>query len=233
MPSSGKIARSTWRDSPSRINASVSSAFALGSPTCTRGVHPATRTNPCRWIERNASFLMKLSTPDFPGGFHDEPHLVGLLLARDLVAVHGARESALRREAELLERRVLRRLVDAPLDGVLRLELAELGGDEAQHHGLALRQEAQRPEVPGALVVVLEEVAVHGELVEEDLGHRLVAAFADPCALEVAAAQVRADGHPLRPVRDRGVDELRVVARQLVRVEPAPACRLAHVRVAE
>ena len=83
--------------------------------------------------------------------------------------------------------------VDAPLEVVLRFELVELGADQAQHDDLALRHVPQRREVAGARVVVFEEIAVDGEFVEQHLGHRLVAAFRRPRALEVAAAQVHAD----------------------------------------
>jgi hypothetical protein len=61
-----------------------------------------------------------------------------------------AREAALRREAELLERHELRGLVDAALEHVLRLHLAELGGHQAEDDDLVLGQEAQRPEVARA-----------------------------------------------------------------------------------
>jgi hypothetical protein len=44
---------------------------------------------------------------------------------------------------------------------------------------------------------------------------------------------VRADGHVLRLVPDGRVDELRVVARQVIGIEPAAARGLAHLRVAE
>src|SRR4051812_40835489 len=93
------------------------------------------------------------------------PHLVGelldhaklrplLLLGKD-VALLGGGEAALRREAELLQRSELGRLVDPPLDVVLLLERTALGGDEPEYHGLvALRQEAQRLEAAGAVAVV-------------------------------------------------------------------------------
>ncbi len=55
---------------------------------------------------------------------------------------------------------------------------AALGGDEAEHDGLALRHEAQRLEAAGALGVVLHEIAVDLDGVEQDLGDRLVAARA-------------------------------------------------------
>ena len=102
-----------------------------------------------------------------------------------VVALDRRGEAALRREAELLDVDELRRLVDPPLQLVLRLELAELGGDEAEHDGLALRQEAQRLEAARALVVLLQEEAVDLELVEERLGDEVVAAFGDPDDLKL------------------------------------------------
>ena len=53
-PSSGKSIRSTRRFSPSRMRASVSAQFDLGSPMWMRGVHAATRTNPWAWMEWKA-----------------------------------------------------------------------------------------------------------------------------------------------------------------------------------
>src|SRR5215831_17045141 len=84
-----------------------------------------------------------------------------LLTHLDVVAMEAARKSALRRERQLLERRMPCCLVDAPLDRILRLQRAQLGGDQAQHHDLALGQEAQWTEVAAALVVVFQEVGVH------------------------------------------------------------------------
>ena len=64
--------------------------------------------------------------------------------------------------AELVESDEFRRLVDAALERRPWLSsCAGLGGDEAEHHGLALRHEPQRLEAAGALGVVLHEIAVH------------------------------------------------------------------------
>ena len=68
---------------------------------------------------------------------------------------------------------------------------------------LSLGHEAQRREVAGALVVVLEEVGVDVELVEQHLGDRLVAALGEPRAAEVAAAQVDGDGQVVGPPGER------------------------------
>src|SRR5690606_29592659 len=151
---------------------------------------------------------------DLPGDLEHEAELALLVVLRDAVALGDAREAALRRQAKLLEREVPRRLVDTPLDPVLVLERAVLRRDETENDLLALRHEPERLESARALVVVLEEEAVDVELVEDDLGDRLVSAFREPAALRVAAAQVDANGHVVRSIGDRLVDQPRVLARQ-------------------
>src|SRR5690606_33263193 len=104
------------------------------------------------------------SPPHFVRGFHDQIELRLLLVGAERVAVDGRREAALRAEAELLQRYELRGFLDAPLQRVLLLERALLGGDEAEHHRLALRNIAQRLETARTRVVVFEEEAVDREL---------------------------------------------------------------------
>src|SRR5258707_14535601 len=112
--------------------------------------------------------------------------------ARDIhgVAADAAGETALRAQCELLQRRMLRRLVDAALELVLGFELAALGGDQAEHGDLALGKEAQWFETAGAGAVVFEEVAVDIDLVEDELGDRLVTAFRHPGAGAISATQM-------------------------------------------
>ena len=74
----------------------------------------------------------------------------------------------------------------------------------------------KRREIAGAGVVVFEEIAVDVEVVEEHLRNGLVTALRDPGALEIAPAQMDADGHVRRAVGDRGVDEASVTPRQFV-----------------
>src|SRR5262245_12378006 len=76
------------------------------------------------------------SSPHLVGHLHDPPQLRPLLLLGEDIAFLGRGEAALRREAELVERDELRRLLDATLELVFRLEAAALGGDEAEHHHL-------------------------------------------------------------------------------------------------
>src|SRR5262249_59338903 len=110
-----------------------------------------------------------------------------LLVFGQNIALLGGCETALRREAELIERRKLRRLLDAPLDIVLLFERAALRGDEAKHDALlALGQKSQRFEAAGALGVVFEKIAVEIDRAEKPLGDRLIAAFSHPGRPEVA-----------------------------------------------
>src|SRR5678815_3061262 len=91
----------------------------------------ATRRMSCdvSWMSRKSdrgkSGHLSMPAPDLVGDLDDEAQLGALRLDRDVVAVHRAREAALGRQAQLLDRHVLRRLVDAALQVVLRFELAE------------------------------------------------------------------------------------------------------------
>src|SRR6185436_4393792 len=70
------------------------------------------------------------TAPDLARDFEDELELAPrVVLRHGLPRAAAAREAALRREAEALERHELRRFVDAPLEVVLLLELGCLGRD--------------------------------------------------------------------------------------------------------
>src|SRR5262249_5137212 len=131
------------------------------------------------------------------------------------VALLGRGEAALRRQAELVERCELRRLVDAALYLVLLLERAALRRDQAKDDAFPpLRQETERFEPAGAVGIVLKEIAVDVELAEEGLGNRLVAARRDPGRAEIAAADMHGDGEVGGAVRDGAVDGAGVAFRQ-------------------
>src|SRR5688500_15113842 len=70
----------------------------------------------------------------------DQRQLRLLLVGGERVALDRRREPALRREAELVEGDVAARLVDPPLELVLRLERAALGRDETEDDLLRARQ---------------------------------------------------------------------------------------------
>src|SRR6266704_5045206 len=99
-----------------------------------------------------------MATPSAPYFFRkldDHPKFRPLFRLGQHVALLGRGEAALRRQAILIERRKLRGLLDAALDGVLVLERAAFRGDQPEHHHLvALRQEPQRLETAGAISVV-------------------------------------------------------------------------------
>lgn len=67
--------------------------------------------------------------PHFFGDFPHQGHFRPLLLFGELVADFAAGEAALRRQAQVLKRYVLRRFVDAGDDGLLILKLGAFRGD--------------------------------------------------------------------------------------------------------
>src|SRR3984893_1905448 len=117
--------------------------------------------------------LWSASSPHLFRHLHDPPQLRPLLVLGQDIAFLARGEAALRGEAERLASDEFRRLVDAALDRVLGFERAAFGGDEAEHHHLALGHEAQRFEAAGAVAVVFHEVGIDIDLVEQNLRHRL------------------------------------------------------------
>src|SRR5438132_1531843 len=113
-------------------------------------------------------------------GLDDEPQLGDLFVVADRVAFDGRGKAALRRQADLLERHVLARLIDAALEIVLALQRAALRGHQAKNDHLARRYESQRCEVSRPRVVVFEEKAVDAELPEQGLRDEVVAARRRP-----------------------------------------------------
>ena len=87
-------------------------------------------------VDNPARLYFAADQPHTSRHLDDEPQLGHLLVVGELVALDRGREPALRRQAQLVERHVLRRLVDAALEGVLALQLGALGGDEAEHDRL-------------------------------------------------------------------------------------------------
>src|SRR5712691_2608370 len=171
---------------------------------------------------RLSSVVCRPSSPHLVGEGDDHAQLRPLLVLGEDIAFLGRGEAALGREAELLERRELGRLLDPALDVVLLLERAALGGDEAEHHDLvALGQVAQRLEAAGALAVVFEEIAVVVAAPEQVLGDRLVAAGGNPGRAEIAAADMGGDGHVGGLPCERLVDGAGIGLLQVIDVEPA------------
>src|ERR1700689_1642060 len=85
-----------------------------------------------------------ISAPDFAGYFDDQAQLRFFIFDRQRVAADGAGETALRRDAEILERHESRGLVDAPLDGVFVFQRGRLRADEPETHELVFGHQTQR-----------------------------------------------------------------------------------------
>src|SRR5260370_21374023 len=101
---------------------------------------------------RNAASALR---PHLARHFDAAAELGPLLVLGQQVALLGAGEAALRREAELFEGCELRRLVDAALELVLALQRTGLRRHDAQHDLLVLWQETQRLETAGPCALAL------------------------------------------------------------------------------
>lgn len=184
----------------------------------------------------SSSLHGQILTPQLLGNLDLKTDLGPLLLHREVVALHGAAEAALVRQAELVESlgAVCRGLLDTANDLLLVVQLRRLAAHDAQHDHLAIGQMPQRAEIARSRIVVLEEVHIDIQLLEERLSHGLVAALREPLAAVVAAAQVDANGHVLGPLGNGAVDELGVLLGQLGGVlAVASGGLLAHLVVAQ
>src|SRR6185295_17383642 len=126
------------------------------------------------WRREASSFFLLLEsagilTPDFLRDLNHQFQLALLVVLAQPVADLARGEAALRREAEILQWDVFRRLVDALLQHILLLQRRRLGRDQPEDHFLVLGTEAKGFESPGTGGVVLEEEAVHRGL-EDSLG---------------------------------------------------------------
>src|SRR5262249_61194540 len=72
-------------------------------------------------------------TPHLVRNLDDAAQFRPLLVLAQQIALLGRGEAALAGNAELVERRVFRRLLDAALELVLAFELAALGGHDPEH----------------------------------------------------------------------------------------------------
>lgn len=184
----------------------------------------------------SSSLHGQILTPQLLGNLNLKTDLCPLLLHREVVTFHGATETALVRQAELVESlgTVRRGLLDTTNDLLLVVQLRRLAAHDAQHDHLALGQMPQRAEIARSRIVVLEKVHIDIQFLEERLGHGLVAALREPLAAIVAAAQVDANGHILGPLGNGAVDELGILLRQLSGVlAVASGGLLAHLVVAQ
>lgn len=119
--------------------------------------------------------------PDVGGDRRHQSDFLPLLVFTEGIALFRRGETALRTQANLLERHILRGLSETRFHPLRILQLAIFGGDQSENHLLMARtNKAQRREIPGAVVVVLKEEGIDIDAAKQHLGHRLVTAFRDP-----------------------------------------------------
>src|SRR5437879_11186967 len=112
------------------------------------------------------------------GGHLDDARELRLLIGlAERIADDRAGEAALRAQAELLDRREPRSLVDAALEALRAFERGRLARHQSQYHDLAARKQPKRRERAGPRRVVFEKIAVRLDPVEQYIRHRVVAAF--------------------------------------------------------
>ena len=88
-------------------------------------------------------------------------------------------------------------------------------------------------EVAGPLAVVFQKEHVDGRLVEQFLGHRLVAARRHPAAAEIAAAQVQAKGEGRRAAGGDALQQRDIGVEQAVRIGTLGCGLPSHVGIAQ
>ena len=121
----------------------------------------------------NAALRKQL--PDVGGDGGHQTDLLPLLVFAEGIPLFSGGETALRAEADLLERHVLRGLGETRFYPLRILQLAVFGGDQPEDHLLvAGTNKAQRREIPGAVVVVLQEEGIDINAAKQHLGNRLV-----------------------------------------------------------
>src|SRR5439155_21331708 len=130
-----------------------------------------------------------------PRDFHDRLHLSLLVADRHAGAVSVRRglKATLWTEGQLLDRDELRRLVDAPQQLVLRLDLVRLSANQAEHRDLVARHVTQRLEASRSRRVELEQEAVDVLCVEHLLGDEVIAAAATRPADPVASTEMEGE----------------------------------------
>src|SRR5581483_7113826 len=128
------------------------------------------------------SLLLRLS-PYWTSYVGHQLQLAALVVPIEQIAGRHGGKPALRAKRQALERNEPGGFVDAAGELVRILQLWRLGGDEAEHHHLRGRQEAQRLESARARgIVVLEQEAIDLEAGEQLLGDGIVAALCYPAA---------------------------------------------------
>lgn len=181
------------------------------------------------------SSFRKVITPDLLGDVNLEANLGPLLLLGKLVALSSGRETALVAQAQLVKATgaLGSGFVQTLDDLVLVVKSVLLGGHETKNDNLVLGKVAERSKVTGTGVIVLEEVSVDVEVLEENLGHRLVTTRGEPLRLVVAPAEMDTDLHVGRLLGDSCVDELGILLGQSLQVFVPGLGLLAHLGVAE
>jgi hypothetical protein len=138
----------------------------------------------------------------------------------------------LRTQRQLLERDDGTSRIDPSLYVVGAFESRLLSGHKSQYHRLVWRDEPQGFEGSCAGSVVLQKVSVHIQVVEQNLGDRVVPARRSPVAAAIPATYVNRERHVVRAGRDSAVERIDVDPQQLIRIE-APYLLAANLGITQ
>src|SRR5262249_56936181 len=122
-----------------------------------------------------ATLVLPLLTPDLFGQLNDHRQLCPLFTFGEDIAFFRGCETALRRQAELLQGYKFRRFVDPATEFVASFEPARFRSDKPQHDGFTLGHETQRLGPTRAIAVRFHEVAEPIDRVEQRFLDRLLA----------------------------------------------------------
>ena len=117
-----------------------------------------------------------LLRPDLACDITNESEFVPLLLLREAVANLAGGKSALRGEAQPVQRKIGGCLPDAGDDFCFVLQLREFCGNEAENDFFAVRNGCKRSEAAGPVRIIFEIVGVHMLTLQEVVRNAVVTA---------------------------------------------------------
>ena len=171
---------------------------------------PGCRTHfPAKKQAGSTPFLLRF-LPHVACNVTDESELGPLLLLGEFVPDLAGSKSALRRQAEPVQRNQRRSLADSGFHRFRIFQFRSLRGDQSENDFLALRNQCERIKTTGTLVVLLEIEGVNVLLCEEVCGNVVVCTAACEGRVIIAAAHMGCNREIGRPSLERGIVYLKI-----------------------
>ena len=117
---------------------------------------------PTSWVEWHWGVAPLQPAPHLRCDLHGQLQLPALIVGGEQIAGRAARESALGTDAQVLNRHVLRGLIDAALQHVLRLKRGHFARDQTQNDPHTFPGKPQRLKTARSLLAIeLQKQAIH------------------------------------------------------------------------